>query len=83
MSGQSAPQSTPRIGQVYEDTYLETARAPWIVKVMKLNAKSVRVEPCNAGGWYTVAGYDYQYRMELTHFENGRMRLVHDPEAGQ
>jgi hypothetical protein len=73
-----------RVGQVWEDTYLCDAKRPWnrwLVKVMKLNAKSARVEPCEDNGWFTTTGYEWQYRMEFKHFENGRMVLVKDDGA--
>lgn len=72
--------SSVRIGQVWEDTFLAqpSKSRRWIVKVMKLNKKSARVEPCENDGWYTTAGHIFQYRMELRYFENGRMRLVKD-----
>lgn len=73
--------SSVEVGQVYEDTYITNSKGPWLVRVMKLNEKSVRVEPCAEGGWYTTVGYEWQYRLERRHFESGRMRLVYDPEA--
>jgi hypothetical protein len=69
-------QSGVAVGQVWEDTYVTNRHARWLVKVMKLNRKSARVEPCDDNGWYTLAGYPFQYRMEYGHFERGRMRLV-------
>lgn len=63
------------VGQIWEDEYVSN-REPWLVKVMKLNRKSARVEPCSARG--EVAGYEFGYRMEYTHFDRGRMRLVKD-----
>lgn len=69
------------VGQVWEDKHLLTSRDRWLVKVMKLNAKSARVEPCDDNGWFTVTGYEWQYRMEFKHFESGRMVLVQDVTA--
>ena len=69
---------TVRVGQVYEDTYLVGRSTRWLVKVMKLNAKSARVEPVEDDGWFIPVGNEWQYRQELRHFENGRMALVKD-----
>lgn len=67
-----------RVGQVWEDTYFKRRHDRWLVRVMKLNEKSARVEPCEDNGWFMLAGYEWQYRMEFSHFERGRMRLVAD-----
>jgi hypothetical protein len=72
-----------RVGQVWEDTHLAqpSKSRRWLVRVMKVNEKSARVEPCDDGGWYGLAGWEFQYRMEKRHFERGRMRFVTDLEA--
>jgi hypothetical protein len=64
-----------RVGQVWQDTYLERFHTRWTVRVVKLNTKSVRVQPRDRyKGWQPMEGPCY--RMERKYFANGRMRLV-------
>jgi len=70
------PECTVEVGQVWEDTYVSTSKSRWLVRVTKLNEKSVRVEPCENDGWHALAGFEWQYRMELSHFARGRMVRV-------
>jgi hypothetical protein len=68
-----------QVGQVWEDTHITNSNYRWIVRVMKLNQKSARVERCYENG--RLCGWGYQYRMEFPHFERGRMQLVKDVDS--
>jgi hypothetical protein len=74
--------STVEVGQVWEDSYISRpGKDRWLVRVMRLNEKSARVEPCADDGWMLPIGYEWGYRMEYKHFENGRMQPIRHCEA--
>lgn len=58
------------VGQVYRDTYFEDGSVAF--RVMRLNKKSVRVEPCEPDGWHELRGFMYQYRVPLAQFDRNR-----------
>lgn len=70
-----------RVGQTYCDTYFNSRNSaqPRIAfRVMRLNEKSARVEPCDPDGWFSLHGFMYQYRVPLAQFERGRHVLLRD-----
>lgn len=64
----------PQVGEVYKDTHFRDGSVTFCV--MRLSAKSARVEPCEPDGWHEIRGYWSQYWVPFAEFERGRHILI-------